>query len=153
MFSLLSLFSCENSLLNECQSIRRSKFWFSLSGQERAIAVLNQFRSEVNPNTRSLPDINIKSVKSETYQIETSQQDARTRSNISNPDTIDIYTIVLKRMVRQASICHQMKGLDACLYRGWLNKWYDYQQGLALHLNGIKEICKADFAVLYSWGW
>lgn len=77
MFSLLSLFSCENSLLNECAKVSEDQNSdLVCQGQERAIAVLNQFRSEVNPNTRSLTDINIKSVKSETYQIETSQQDA-----------------------------------------------------------------------------
>ena len=85
MFSLLSLFSCENSLLSECAKLSEDHSSDLVSqGQEKAVAVLNQFRSEVNPETRSLPDINIKSIKSETYQIELPQQDVRAKSSISN---------------------------------------------------------------------
>lgn len=156
MFSLLSLFSCENSLLNECAKVSEDQNSdLVCQGQERAIAVLNQFRSEVNPNTRSLPDINIKSVKSETYQIETSQQDARTRSNISNPDTIDIYTIVFEKDGKTGfsilSPDERVGRMYAYTEDGSISDTIT-NKGLALHLNGIKEICKADFAMYYTHG-
>ena len=154
MFSLLSLFSCENSLLSECAKLSEDHSSDLVSqGQEKAVAVLNQFRSEVNPETRSLPDINIKSIKSETYQIELPQQDVRAKSSISNSDTIDIYTIVFEKDGKTGfsilSPDERVGRMYAYTEDGSISDTIS-NKGLALHLNGIKEICEADLAIYYT---
>lgn len=156
LLSLFSLFSCENGFLNESTQGTEIQKTSDVIGQQKAIAALNQFRDEINPtNTRSLSDLRIRSIKSETYQIQISPENVNTRSGKSNVDSVDIYTIVFDKDDKTGfsilSPDERVGRMYAYTEEGSINDTLT-NKALAVHLNGIKEICKADLMMYYTQG-
>lgn len=156
LFSLLSLSSCENSLLNETTEKSVNQISSDLIGQQKAITALNQFRSVINQtSTRSLSEIKIESIKSETYVVQFSLGEVNARSNISKSDTIDIYTITFEKEGKKGysilSPDERVGRMYAYTEDGTINDTIT-NKGLAIHLNGIRDICKTDLAMYYTQG-
>lgn len=114
----------------------------NVNAKQKAIEALNQFREDITQSTqtRSLPQIDIKSINRKIYTISLSDNDKK-------QDSIDIYTIIFEKEGQSGyailSPDERVGRMYAYTEKGQLNDTIN-NKALASYFNGISDICKDD---------